>query len=264
LPQPTTELIRTPAGVDLEYLVTGVGQPVTVFAHGLASGIGETRPLAAGVSGRKVFFQFRGHGRSAAPPGEWSYADLADDLAAVADRAGASRALGVSLGAGALCRLLIDVPDRFERLVFFLPAVLDRPRPAAAGARLTGLLAALQTGDAARVAAAVADEAPASVRNSPAALKFFQQRLDQLLRDGLAPGLAALPGQVPVARPEALGAVAAPALVIGCLGDDLHPVAVAERLAELLPKATLHVYDRPGVLWTARADLRDRIASFLR
>ena len=46
-------------------------------------------------------------------------------------------------------------------------------------------------------------------------------------------------------------------------GDDRHPVEVAEQFAAALPRATLHVYDRPGVLWTDRADLRERIAGFL-
>ena len=34
--------------------------PTTAFAHGLAGGIADTRPLGSGVAGRKVFFQFRG------------------------------------------------------------------------------------------------------------------------------------------------------------------------------------------------------------
>ena len=121
-----------------------------MFAHGLGNGIPETRPLGSGVTGRRVFFQFRGHGRSSAPPGRWTYADLARDLRAVADLSGATRALGVSLGAGALCRLLADDPDRFERVVLFLPAVLDTPRPAPARERLDALLDAIEDGDAAR------------------------------------------------------------------------------------------------------------------
>ena len=81
------------------------------------------------------------------------------------------------------------------------------------------------------------------------------------MRDGLAAGLASLPDQVAVCRPRRCWpTVTAPALVIGCAGDDLHPVAVAEQLAAALPEATLHLYDRPGVLWTQRADLRRRIA----
>jgi len=263
LPEPDTELVTTPHGVRLERLVTGTGDPVTVFAHGLGNGIATTRPFGSGVTGRKVFFQFRGHGRSDAPPGPWSYADLARDLRAMADLGGASRAFGASLGAGALCRLLAESPDRFERLVFFLPAVLDRPRGDAARQRLTALLDAVESGDASAVADVVSVELPAAVRNTPAGWAYLRQRLDQLLRDGLAPGLTSLPDQVALADVGALAAVTAPALVIACAGDDLHPVDVAERLAAALPAATLHVYDRPGVLWTERADLRTRISAFL-
>jgi 3-oxoadipate enol-lactonase len=267
LPAPPTELVATPHGVELECLVVeGAGapvKPVTVFAHGLGAGIPDTRPLGSAVAGRKVFFHFRGHGRSACPPGRWSYPDLARDLRAVADLYGATRALGVSLGAGALCRLLADNPGRFDRLVFFLPAVLDRARPAAARDRLDALLAAVDDGDAAALAAAVAEEIPEDLRTTASARAFLRQRVEQLLRDGLASALSELPEQVAVSDVDALGEVTAPALVIGCRGDDLHPAEVAERLAAALPHADLHVYDGPGVLWTERTDLRERIAGFL-
>ncbi|MBM0231757.1 alpha/beta hydrolase [Micromonospora sp. STR1_7] len=263
LPEPETELVTTPHGVRLERLVTGTGDPVTVFAHGLGNGIATTRPFGSGVTGRKVFFQFRGHGRSDAPDGPWTYLDLARDLRAVADLGGASRAFGVSLGAGALCRLLTESPERFEKLVFFLPAVLDEPRAPVAWQRVTDLLEAVESGDASAVADVVSLELPSAVRNTPAGWAYLRQRLDQLLRDGLADGLATLPEQVPLRDVTALSAVTAPALVIGCAGDDLHPVEVAERLAAALPRATLHVYDRPGVLWSERADLRDRVSGFL-
>ncbi|MEV4659171.1 alpha/beta hydrolase [Micromonospora sp. NPDC049301] len=263
LPEPETELVTTPHGVRLERLVTGTGDPVTVFAHGLGNGIATTRPFGSGVTGRKVFFQFRGHGRSDAPAGPWSYLDLARDLRAIADLGGASRAFGASLGAGALCRLLAESPERFEKLVFFLPAVLDQPRGPVARERVTDLLEAVESGDASAVADVVSLELPAAVRNTPAGWSYLRQRLDQLLRDGLADGLATLSQQTPLRDATALSAVTAPALVIGCAGDDLHPVEVAEQLAAALPQATLHVYDRPGVLWTERADLRDRISGFL-
>ena len=263
LPEPETELVATPHGVSLERLVTGTGDPVTVFAHGLGSGIATTRPFGSGVTGRRVFFQFRGHGRSDSPPGPWSYLDLARDLRAMADLSGATRAFGASLGAGALCRLLAESPERFEKLVFFLPAVLDTPRGEVARARLTGLLDAVAEGDASALADAVSLELPPSVRNTPAGWAYLRQRLDQLLRDGLAPGLADLPAQAPLDDAGSLAAVTAPALVIAAAEDDLHPVAVAERLAAALPNATLHVYDRPGVHWTERADLRERVSEFL-
>ncbi|WP_431883884.1 alpha/beta fold hydrolase [Micromonospora gifhornensis] len=263
LPEPDTELVATPHGVRLERLVTGTGDPVTVFAHGLGNGIAVTRPFGSGVTGRKVFFQFRGHGRSDAPEGLWSYLDLSRDLRAVADLSGATRAFGASLGAGALCRLLVESPERFERLIFFLPAALDRPRPPVARTRLLELLSAVESGDASAVAEVVAAEMPPAVRNTPAGWAYLRQRLDHLLRDGLAAGLADLPGQAPVTDAGALGAVTAPALIIACEGDDLHPVEVAEQLAAALPQATLHRYARPGVLWTERAGVRARISEFL-
>jgi len=263
LPAPPTELVGTPHGVRLEQLVTGVGDPVTVFAHGLAGDIAGTRPLGSAVAGRRVFFQFRGHGRSEAPPGPWTFADLAADLRAVADRAGATRAVGVSMGSAALCRLLADTPDRFERVVLYLPAPLDGVRPRAAQDRLERLLAAVESGEAAAVAEAVEPELPPSVRNTPAGWGYLRQRVEQLLRDGLAPEVQTLWREPAVAVAGALSAYPGKALVIGCLGDDVHPVAWAERLAGLLPGAELHVYDRPAVLWTHRRELRERISTFL-
>jgi len=263
LPGPPTEIIQTLHGVRLEQLITGVGDPVTVFAHGLAGDISGTRPLGSAVSGRRVFFHFRGHGRSDAPPGPWSFADLADDLRGVADLAGATRAVGVSMGAGALCRLLAETPDRFDKVVLYLPAPIDGVRPPAAAARLERLLAAIATGSAAPVAEAVEPELPPSVRNTPTGWSYLRQRVEQLLEDGLAPELDTLWQTPAVPDPSALGAFRGTALVIGCVGDEVHPVAVAERLAGLLPGAQLHVYDRPSVLWTNRRELRDRVSEFL-
>jgi 3-oxoadipate enol-lactonase len=252
-----------PHGLTLEFMVAGEGGPTTAFAHGLAGGIADTRPLGSAVVGRKVFFQFRGHGRSDTPPGEVTYADLAADLRAVADEFGATRALGVSLGAGALCRLLAQTPDRFERAVFFVPAVLDEARPTVATSRAQALLEAVQADDAPAAATLLAAEIPAGLRDRPAAWRYVRERLDALLRDGLAPGLGGLPAQTALPDRSALAAVTVPTLVIGCKGDAAHPPIVAEQLTAALPNAVLHIYDQPAVLWTNRSDLRGRISEFL-
>jgi 3-oxoadipate enol-lactonase len=263
LPGPPTEIIKTPSGVRLEQLITGIGEPATVFAHGLGGDLAGTRPLGSAVAGRRVFFHFRGHGRSDSPPGPWTFGDLAQDLRAVADHAGATRALGVSMGAGALARLLSETPRRFERVVFYLPAPLDGIRPAAAVTRGERLLASVESGEAAAIAAAVEPELPSSVRNTPAGWGYLRQRVEQLQQDGLACELATLWHEPAVADESSLRAFRGRALVLGCLGDEVHPAAWAERLAGLLPDADLHVYDRPGVLWTNRRELRERISAFL-
>ena len=249
-------------GPRLEELVTGSGEPATVFAHGFGGDIAGTRPLGGAVAGRRIFFHFRGHGRSMAPPGPWTFGDLASDLRTVADLAGATRALGVSMGAGALCRLLAETPDRFERVVFYLPAPLDGVRSAPAAARVERLLAAAASGDPAMIAEAVAAELPASVRDTSAGRAYLRQRVGQLRRDGLAPQLAMLWQESAVADESALKAFRGRALVLGCVGDEVHPVASARRLADLLPGADLHVYDDPAVLWHHRRDLRERISAF--
>jgi pimeloyl-ACP methyl ester carboxylesterase len=262
-PPPATSLVATPHLVQLEQLVTGAGDPVTVFGHGLAHGIPHTRPLGSAVRGRKVFFQFRGHGQSDSPPGPWGYRDLARDLRAIADLSAATRAVGISLGAGALCRLLAESPDRFERLVFYLPAALDERPPDAARERLAAVLAAAQAQDINRVSEAIYAELPPAARGSRQAWSYLTSRLDQLLHEPLASGYAHLPHQVPVPDLAALRWVSAPALVIGCVADPMHPPSVARRLADALPAATLHVYEQPGAFWTHRADLRERVSAFL-
>ena len=95
---------------DVAYTVLGQGGPVTVFAHGLGGSSAETRPLASRVPGTRVLLSFRGHGDSGPLPGGWDYDVLADDLRAVADETGATCAVGLSLGAGALLRLLVATP----------------------------------------------------------------------------------------------------------------------------------------------------------
>lgn len=255
--------MAAPHGVDLEVLVTGAGAPTTVFAHGLGGGIADTRPLGSGVAGTRVFLAFRGHGTSTGGPvPTWTYADLATDLAAVADAHRATRALGVSLGAGALCRLVARDPVRFDRLVLFLPAVLDTPRAAPARQAFTALADAVDAGDAAALEALVGAEVPASHAGTPAARAYVRARAASLRATGSA-ALRALPDLVAVDDVDALRAVTAPTLVLGCEGDPLHPVEVAERLASVLPHATLHVHPTPGVLWTDRPLLRARIAGFL-
>jgi 3-oxoadipate enol-lactonase len=263
LPETPTELIATPHGVRLERFVTGVGGPVTVFAHGLAGDISGTRPLGSAVTGRRVFFHFRGHGRSDAPPGPWTFGDLARDLRTVADLSSATRAVGVSMGGGALCRLLVSSPDRFDRIVLYLPSALDGVRPPAVRERFARLLAAVGEGDAAAIADVVAADLPVAVRNTPAGWGYLRQRVEQLQRDGLAEELTTLWDDPAVDDPGVLAGVRAKVLIIGCSGDEVHPVGVAERLAEVLTGSELYVYDRPGVLWSRRRDLRERISAFL-
>jgi pimeloyl-ACP methyl ester carboxylesterase len=255
--------LLTTADGDLEYLVTGSGSPTTVFAHGLAGSIAETRPLGSGVTGTRVFLHFRGHGRSSAPQSPWSYVALAGELRAIADHSGATRAVGVSLGAGALTTLLDETPQRFGRLVFFLPAVLDRPRQDAALDRLRAMAGRVDDRDVDGLAALLLAEQPAGVRDRADVQVFVRRQARALVGTPVSAALRQLPDQVPIGDRAVLAAVTAPALVIAQEGDSAHPVWVAEQLADALPAGQLRVFGAGGAWWSVRAELRALVAGFL-
>ncbi len=165
------------------------------------------------------------------------------------------------MGAGALTRLAADLPHRFERMVFFLPAVLDRPRSAPTRARLTAMADALE--DPQRLAELVAAELPVSVRQTPAARLYVAERTARLRTPDIGRGLRIFAEQVPLESRTRLADVTALSLVLGCKDDLLHPAAIARELAAALPLARLHVFPESGPLWTERTALRGQIGSFL-
>jgi pimeloyl-ACP methyl ester carboxylesterase len=246
------------AGV--EVAVVGDGLPVTVFAHGLGGSSVETRPLATRTPGTRVLLTFRGHGKSDAIDGGWTYDDLADDLAAVADAFGATGAVGLSLGAGALLRLLTREPDRFQRLAFVLPAALDESRDDLATARLLRLADALIAGDEAQVVRLLLDDVPAAVRDRGGTKLLVDRRARQLM--GTSPPYPRGTDS-PLTRLDALSRVTTPALVVGQVDDALHPSAVAERLVAALPQAELLLLEAGGVFWTATRQVQDALAAHL-
>jgi len=242
----------------------GSGPPVTVFAAGLGGTIAETRTLTSGVEGTRVFFDFRGHGGTGVPEdGDWSYDALSRDLRTVADASGATRAVGVSMGAAAVLGVLAAEPSRFERCVLFLPAILDRPRDDVATTRLGRLAARIDEGDAGAVEELLAAELPRDLRSSPAVAAYVRDRASRLSGPAVAGLVRALVESRPVRDRVLLASVSAPCLVVGQEGDDVHPAQVARELAAALPNARLHVFDSPGGLWVHRAELRRLVTEFL-
>lgn len=259
---PLTSLLDGPDGA-IEYLRTGSGDPTTVFAHGLAGSIETTRPFGSGVAGTRAFFHFRGHGASAAPETPWTYAALAAELRAVADHVGATRALGVSMGAGALCGLLAQTPDRFDRLVFVMPAVLDLPRHDEAVERLVEMAECADQRDVEGLARLLVLDQPPEVRDQPAVRLWCRRQAATLVGTAVSRALRALPHAIPVSDRQDLRAVAAPALVITQEDDAAHPVGVAEELCAVLPHAWLEVLPPGGIMWRHRSVIRGLVGDFL-
>src|SRR5690606_33315042 len=111
--------------------------------------------------------------------------ELADEVWSVADRLGADRALGVSMGAGALLAGLARDPDRFERVVLVLPAAIDQPRGDDAMGRLGRLAARVEAGDAGPVARHLLAEQPDQVRDDPHVVAWCREQAEQLVTTGV-------------------------------------------------------------------------------
>lgn len=256
--------IRSADGTALHLEADGHGDPVTVFAHGITNSCMELAAFTPFAPGTKVRFCFRGHGHSAtAPPDRYRFEDYAADLRAVADEVGATRAVGTSLGAGAITRLLCEDPDRFERLVFILPAGLDTP--------IVGH--PLWTRTAELLESMAKDEAIAQILRESGrdqnylenpGLRDFDMLLWQDLDPvGVARAIRGVVGEVAVPDLALLGRVRAPAIVIARDGDQIHPLALAKRLADALPDAELIELASEEDLFASIPMLIERVSTFL-
>ena len=276
---PRTHLLDGPDG-PLEVLQTGSGEPTTVFGHGLAGTIDTTRPFATGVRGSKVFLHFRGHGRSVAPvaaahtstPADgapaahatgWGYGSLAADLRRVADATGATRALGVSMGAGALTRILSEEPDRFERVVLVIPAVIDAVREDRALDRMAAMAQLVESRDVEALTTSLLAEQPPQVQGDRHVQVWCAQQARQLVGTPVGTALRALPHEYPIEDRSVLAAVEAPVLLIGQVEDDAHPAHVAAELGEALGNATVEILPPGGLMWSHRTRVRSLVADFL-
>jgi pimeloyl-ACP methyl ester carboxylesterase len=244
----------------VEFFVYGEGEPVTVFAHGLAGSISETKPLAMPLAGTRVLFNFQGHGNSDSLDVGWDYDLLAANMRNVADHVGATRACGLSLGAGALMRILLRDPGRFDRLAFVMPAALDQPRTDGATRRLRDLGAAIESGDRETLTQVLMNEIPADLRELRVTRILLARRAAELAK--MTPPA---PSKVDVPIPDlaVLRDVKTPALVLAQRDDQLHSVAIARTLARALPAATLRVLEPGGVFWTQPDQTRMLLAQHL-
>jgi 3-oxoadipate enol-lactonase len=171
--------------------------------------------------------------------------------------------VGTSLGAGALAHLLARDPARFERLVFLLPAALDRPiGDRALFDRTAELLETLPREEAIEAVLAASGRAEAYAQQP--GLRDFDLLLWQDMNPvGVARAIRQVVGDVAVDDRERLRAVTAPALIIAREGDAVHPASVARALADLIPSSELVMLGSEEELMDAIPDLVGRVSAFL-
>lgn len=226
----------------------GDGLPV-VFQHGLCGDIAQVaEAFPVDPAFRLVGLECRGHGRSEAG-GDFSIAIFADDVIALAERIGPPVVIaGISMGAAIASRIAVSRPDLVRGLVLARPAWVVEAAPenmrpnAEVGELLARLappeaLAEFVSGD---THARLAREAPDNLNSL---LGFFRREP----ADVTARLLRAISADGPGITEAELGAVSVPTLVLATAQDAIHPIAHAERLARLIPGASLTEITPKGV-----------------
>jgi pimeloyl-ACP methyl ester carboxylesterase len=244
----------------LEVRSVGEGEPVTVFAHGLAGDSHELGGLAAAVDGERVLFSWRGHGGSVPFDRPWDYRMLAEDLTTVCTTYSASRVVGASMGAGAALRAAIDGLVSFDRMVLLTPSVIDAAHTDHELEDLLLLADLVAQGDVDGVAAELLKRLPAPVRDRAGAPRMAQSQAARLAARPPARGER---GAVPVEDLALLDRITCPVLVLAQANDPLHPVSVASALADALPNAELATLEEGGIHFTQRAQARALVTEFL-
>lgn len=254
--------VRTEDAV-LHVEVDGEGDPVTVLAHGLTNSCRELAMFTPLVPGTKVRFCFRGHGHSSSPETGYRFDDFARDVAAVAGAYGARFAFGTSLGAGAIGRLVTDQPDRFEKLVFLLPAGLDRPfRYKERLLRTASLIEGKSVDEA--IEALLADpERVADFLDYPWLRDLNAELLQHLNPVGVPRAIREVVEDWPLRDRHDMAKVTAPTLLICRRGDDIHPAIVGEVLVEIMPNAELMMFEDGDELFRAIPEIVARVNAFL-
>ncbi|MEO9198834.1 MAG: alpha/beta hydrolase [Antricoccus sp.] len=246
----------------IEYAAYGTGIPVTLFIHGLGGGIDDTRPLASGVGGTRVFMHQRSHGNSSDAGHGVTYEQLAADAWTVSNAVGAKQIFGVSLGSAVLLRMLAQSPAAFDAVGVYLPAAVTAPRPP------SPVRAILESGQSQQqimddLSNLTAMDLPAARRERSDARAWVRTRVKRLLRPGIRQLLDVVCTESPVNSAAELAAVTAPAVVIGAAGDPTHFVSTAVELHQALPQSKLTIFADSAPLWTARTELRAAITDVL-
>src|ERR671918_265910 len=208
-----------------------------------------------------------GHGsgivRAARTLSGYRFVDLARDVDAVANAFGATVAVGTSLGAGALGNLVCRVPDRFERMVWLLPAGLDRPFTLADRyQRLAGDLEG-KTPQEALDAVLNDPQRVARYLETPWRLEFDRVLWEHGDPDGLARAIRGAVTDFPIPDRELLREVRIPTLIVSIKGDEVHLAEVAHILADLMPNAELIAFDDQEDLLRQIPALVQRVSAFI-
>jgi len=203
-----------------------------VFLHGLGAGKIKTTAILPDLENLHLIApDMPGHGDSMAfDPETFSFDFFADQVITLMDHLGIEGCYlgGLSMGSGITLNIALRYPDRLKKLILLRPSWLDSKCPA-------HLKLVADAGE--------------MVQNDLESLPEFQTLLatNELVAKSITAVyqrpdnsvLSRMWNSRPFSSIEDLKTVTAPALVMSCPRDDLHPESVASAIAKTLPNSQL-------------------------
>ena len=226
-------------GIRMAYELSGPeGAPVACLNHCFGSDLHYwDRHLAAFEGFRVLRYDPRGHGRSDAPPGPYRLGGLAADVAGLQDALGIERVhfCGVSLGGQIAQTFALDYPERVASLILVnTTCEYSEDQVALWRQRARQVVdEGIEPLHAALMARWFTDEA--AVEQPPG----YRYMADAIRRFPPPSFAAAVEAMCHLHTTPRLPRIAAPTLVIGTPEDPGAPREVTEKMARLIPGASL-------------------------
>ncbi|MBE3587931.1 MAG: alpha/beta fold hydrolase [Thermoanaerobacteraceae bacterium] len=234
--------------IELNYQLHGSGFPV-VFISGTGTDHTTWLPVVTSFTGYNcVLFDNRGIGQTDVPPGPYTTAQMADDVAGLIESLGMEKVflVGISLGSAIAQQVMIRNPRRVQGAVLlgtwaktdgFIAGLLEL---------WADLQAVLSPRDYARMLLFWA-ASPAFINRRPDFIEPYLERVSAMNRP-----VAGYRAQVGAVKShdtlELLGQIQVPVLVCHGVQDMVVPVEHGRQVASLIPRAQYNEFDGTGHL----------------
>jgi len=200
---------------------------------------------------RVIRLDNRGVGKSDAPKGPYSIADMAEDARAVMDAAGVPRAhvYGASMGGGIVQELALQHPDRVASLVLGCTAAPPTPTGPTPKVPWIMRIAPIKLIFRLRGRRSFGDDMPEAAMKEDIAI-LLKSRITNRGLIGQTQAVAAFSSQ------DRVGQLKMPVLVLHGDHDTTVPVEKGRELASLIPGAQLEIIEGAGHNYITSIDCR--------
>jgi pimeloyl-ACP methyl ester carboxylesterase len=233
-------------GIDFHFETEGTGFPL-LFFHGLGGDWTQSRTMLERVHGfKKIYMDFRGHGSThpLGPIDKLNFRQFALDAVMLAQHLGYDKFIagGISMGSAIAIRLALLFPQCIEALILVRPAWLNEPCPK----NLRELLRIgelLQKVDPAKGKRIFMEQEEFVIleQTAPAVADSLVGQFDAPNAGAYAARLIQIPASIPFENDGELTQIPQETLILGTGQDPVHPLWMAEKMADMMPRASFFV-----------------------